>query len=160
MHDLLAGLVHPLHGGDHLLAMLAVGVLAARFEDRARWILPLIFPGFMLLGLAALPSPGPEPMIPASVVALGLATAAAVRLPLALLAALAALFALFHGHAHLEEMLPGASLGEFAAGMLAATGTLHAAGIALGIGLARIRAWLPRALGGAISLAGGYLLAG
>ena len=50
-HDgasLAAGLAHPLTGLDHLLAMLAVGLLAARRGGRALALWPAAFVGAML----------------------------------------------------------------------------------------------------------------
>ena len=41
----VAGLMHPLLGLDHLLAMFAVGMLGARMGGRALWRLPLLFVG-------------------------------------------------------------------------------------------------------------------
>ena len=35
-----AGLLHPLGGPDHLLAMFAVGLLAAQLGGRAIWLVP------------------------------------------------------------------------------------------------------------------------
>ena len=160
MQELIAGFAHPLHGGDHLLAMLAVGLWAARLGGAALWALPTSFVGFTLAGFAGVPLPGLEPMLAASVFLLGLAIAAALRLPVWAGSALVALFALFHGHAHYVELPEGASPAIFAAGLLLSTAALHAAGITLGLMLARARSWLPRAVGGAISLAGACLLLG
>lgn len=159
MHDLIAGLSHPLHGGDHLLAMLAVGFWGARYAAWRRWVLPAVFVGCMGLGAASdFTLPYVEPMLAISVLVLGLATAVSMRFPLAAAAAVVALFALFHGHAHHAELPAGASLAAFVAGMMLATAALHGAGLGMSLGLGRIGAWLPRALGGAVSLAGAWLL--
>jgi len=156
------GLAHPFAGIDHLLAMLTVGVWAARFCGAARWLLPAAFVGCMLigalLGYAGMPLPGTEPMIAASVLVFGAAVAIAVRMHFALCIFLVGVFALFHGHAHLAEMPEGMPLAAFSAGMLAGTAALHAAGVLLGVQLGRAIPWLPRALGGAVSLAGAWLL--
>jgi len=159
----LHGFAHPFGGLDHLLAMLAVGVWAARFSGAARWVLPAAFVGFMTAGAAlggAFALPLVEPMIALSVLVLGLATAIAVRLPVPAGGAVVALFALYHGHAHFNDMPAETSVAGFAAGMLAATALLHLSGIFVALQLARVRAWLPRALGGAVSLAGAWLLIG
>src|SRR5262245_58022752 len=70
------GLLHPLMGLDHLLAMVAVGILAARIGGRGLWLVPGAFLGAMVLGgLAAaggLPLPGVEMVIVASVIAFGM----------------------------------------------------------------------------------------
>ena len=59
-------------------------------------------------------------------------------------------FALFHGAAHGQELAGGAAL----AGMVLGTATLHAAGIAMGLGLKRAHQWLPRLAGGLVALMG------
>ena len=47
---LSAGLAHPWSGIDHVLAMTAVGLLAARLGGRALWAVPAAFLGLMALG--------------------------------------------------------------------------------------------------------------
>ena len=42
-HPFLSGLTHPIGGADHLLAMVALGLLAAQIGGRALWALPLAF---------------------------------------------------------------------------------------------------------------------
>ncbi|MGQ8571924.1 HupE/UreJ family protein, partial [Klebsiella pneumoniae] len=44
------GFVHPLSGADHVLAMVAVGLLAALRGGRALWALPAAFLGMMVVG--------------------------------------------------------------------------------------------------------------
>src|SRR5437867_218107 len=51
--DLSAGLAHPLMGFDHVLAMLAVGAVAARLAGHTRWSFPLAFVVTMALGAVA-----------------------------------------------------------------------------------------------------------
>ncbi|EOQ81860.1 hypothetical protein K652_03053 [Pseudomonas aeruginosa VRFPA02] len=82
-HGLVAGLAHPLTGLDHLLAMFAVGLWAAQQQGAARLALPCTFVGTMLvgglLGFEGLQLPFMETGIAASVLALGLCVALAVR---------------------------------------------------------------------------------
>src|ERR1700761_641611 len=48
---LVAGAMHPLSGADHLLAMLASGLLAVRVGTRrAIWMIPATFVGLMIVG--------------------------------------------------------------------------------------------------------------
>lgn len=135
----LAGFSHPLTGTDHILAMVGVGVWAALVGGRAVWIVPAAFVGTMAAGFASalvgFPLPFAEPVILASVVALGLLVAAAVRLPTALCALVVGAFALFHGSAHATEMGFAGAAG-FGTGFVLATALLHAAGLALGLWLA------------------------
>lgn len=157
-----SGLVHPALGLDHLLVATAVGMWAARFPVRLRWTLPAAFVGFMLmgalLGAGGARLPAVEPIIAASVFALGLLVAMVIQLPLAAGAAIVATFALFHGQAHFADFPSGASVAAFGAGVLIATALLHVAGIVLAAHAARQRAWLPRALGGAMAAAGAWMM--
>ncbi len=153
-----AGFVHPFAGLDHLLAMLAIGAWAAQQSGRARWALPLAFVAAMAVGalggFAGWSLPAVEPMIAASVVALGLAVAVAVRAPVSAGVAAASLFALFHGHAHGMEAA-GQPLTAYLAGMILATGLLHTSGYA---GALALRATVLRWAGAAVA-AGGVALA-
>ena len=54
---LMHGFTHPITGIDHVLAMVAVGVLAAQLGGRALWLVPLSFVGVMAVGA---PSAWPE----------------------------------------------------------------------------------------------------
>lgn len=150
-----AGLSHPVGGADHLLAMVALGLLASQLAGRALWALPCAFVGAMIAGGAAgyagLPFPGVEPMILASVVILGALVAMAVRPPLALLVPGVALFGLAHGWAHGAEG-PAQGLAAYALGFATATMALHLAGI--GIGQLLQRDAMLRALGGVTAFAG------
>lgn len=134
----LAGLLHPVGGMDHLLAMVMVGLWAGLLGGCARLALPGAFLGAMLagfgLGAAGLALPGVEAGILASVVVLAGFALLAVRVPLLAAAALVALAGLFHGHAHGTELVGGAA--AYAAGFFVATAALHAAGLALAVPLA------------------------
>jgi urease accessory protein len=152
----MVGLSHPLFGLDHVLVMLAVGLWAAMIGGRALWIVPAAFVGTMTAGyglsLFAVPLPFVEPVILASVVALGLLVAAAVKLPAAVGAVLVGLFALFHGHAHGGELgIATATL--FGLGFTIATALLHGTGMLLGTSLGRAPI-IARFLGGATAVAG------
>jgi len=46
----LSGMVHPVLGYDHLLAMLSVGILSAQIGGRAIWTVPATFVSVMALG--------------------------------------------------------------------------------------------------------------
>ena len=153
-----AGFNHPVHGLDHLLAMLAVGVLAARAGGRMTWALPLSFILAMIagagLGLAGMATPGVEPMIAASVLVLGLLMAKAARVGVAVIP-LVAVFALFHGAAHGAAAAAGSELTGYFAGFTLATLALHAIGVAMGYrlrdSLRRMRlAGVPVAVSGAL----------
>lgn len=162
-NGLMAGIAHPLTGMDHLLAMLAVGLWAAQQKGAARWALPCTFVATMLigglLGFEGLQLPALESGIAASVLALGLAVALAVRPPLVLAVVATAGFALFHGVTHGLELPEMSSPWAYAAGFVAATAALHAAGFALVRLLPGAAAPVVRVLGGLSALAGVWLLA-
>lgn len=155
----MAGFVHPLTGLDHMLAMFAVGVWSATTARRV-WLAPLSFAATLLLGAlfaqGGLALPAVEPVIVASVLVLGLLTMARRRLPEFAAAALVALFALFHGAAHGQELSAASAL----AGMVAATALLHGLGIAAGrLFASRSLRW-QRVAGAGIALAGAGLAVG
>ncbi|MGZ7457207.1 HupE/UreJ family protein [Pseudomonas sp. Ma2-10] len=163
-NGLIAGISHPVGGLDHLLAMVAVGLWAAQHKGAARWALPCTFVGIMLigglLGFEGLNLPALESAIAASVLALGLAVALAVRPPLGLAVAATALFALFHGVAHGLEVPQLSSPWAYAAGFVAATAALHGLGYAVVRGLPQAAAPLVRLAGAASAATGVWLLAG
>ncbi len=159
-----SGIAHPLHGADHMLAMAAVGLWAVLAGGRAIWVWPTAFVATMLAGFAAatlgLQLPFVEPVISSSIIASGLFVALAVNAPVWLGAAITALFAFFHGHAHGTEATV-ASLIPYAAGFVLATAGLHAAGIGLGLLAGRsIGKVALRAMGGLAVLGGIAWMAG
>ncbi|WP_193171056.1 HupE/UreJ family protein [Nisaea nitritireducens] len=131
-----AGLSHPMLGADHVLAMLVVGIWAFQMGGRALVGVPLAFVGCMVLGfgfaLSGVALPFVEPAILASVVALGLLVACAVKLPATVGAVVVGAFSLFHGHAHGGE-IGGATALAYGAGFVAATALLHVAGLGAGV---------------------------
>lgn len=155
----MAGFSHPLFGLDHILVMVAVGLWAAQIGGKALWGVPVAFVTTMAVGfglaLAGIDLPFVEPAILASVVALGLLVAMAVKLDTAASAAIVATFALFHGHAHGGE-LSSAGAFEFGVGFVVATALLHIAGIGFGLGIARLSggAIAARILGAITALTG------
>lgn len=152
-----AGIAHPLTGGDHLLAMMSVGIWGAFLGRPLIYALPVIFPLMMVagaeLGMLAVPMPPVEIGVASSVLILGGAVAAAWRAPVRLACLLVGLFALFHGYAHGRELPSAADPLGYSAGFVLATGLLHVAGIALGELGQRARG-----LGAGIALAGLWFL--
>ena len=137
-HDtgtVLAGAAHPLGGADHILAMVALGLLAAQIGGRALWALPVTFVSAMLagglLGFAGAGFPAVEPLILASVIVLGAMVALALRAPMPVLIAMVAVFGAAHGWAHGAEG-PASGLSAYAAGFALATAALHGAGLLIG----------------------------
>jgi urease accessory protein len=135
-----AGLLHPLTGVDHMLAMVAVGLWAALRGGRALVCWPATFVAAMLVGFGLGGTfgavAGIEPAVLATVIVLGGLTAADARMPDGAGLALIALFGALHGYAHGADT-GGAGL-AFEGGMVATTATLHLAGIGLGLFLKRL----------------------
>lgn len=162
---LAAGLLHPLSGLDHVLAMVAVGIWGAQLGRPAVWLLPVAFPLVMavggFLGLVGVPLPGVEVGIALSALVLGLFVLAEVEPPPWVAALVVGAFALFHGHAHGTELPEGASGVLYSVGFVVATGGLHGVGIALGL----VHRWehgrrALRAAGAAIAAGGAWFLWG
>lgn len=144
-HDHIAtfaqGIIHPLSGADHFLAMVMVGLFAVQLGGRALWMLPAAFVGAMAIGsfvgtggssAAAL-----ELGIGLSVILLGAAIALRLRPPAIAAAAIVASIALMHGYAHGAEV-PGQTSLTYVAGFLVSTALLHAIGIGAGLSAARL----------------------
>jgi urease accessory protein len=166
-HDALGfatGFTHPVFGLDHLLAMLSVGILSAQMGGRAIWTVPLTFVSFMLVGgvfgMLGIPFFSVEIAIAASVLALGIAIAIDRKFPMALTMAGVAFFALFHGHAHGEEMPGSAQPALYALGFVLGTSLIHLLGVFLGWVATRQprHSLILRISGVAIAVVGAYFL--
>lgn len=133
----VSGILHPVLGFDHLLAMVAVGLLSVQLGGRAVWTVPAAFVVFLIiggaLGLVGVDLPAVEGVIALSVLMLGLAIAAQARMPVAVAMAAVGLFAIFHGHAHGTEVPSLADPVGYVAGFALASALLHLAGVALGL---------------------------
>lgn len=156
-HSLAEGLAHPVSGLDHVLAMTAVGLLAARRGGKAVVAWPAMFMAAMLGGYGlGVMDPGSvpvEPAVLASVIILGLLAASSRDLPAFAGAVLIGVFGLCHGYAHGAEGPAGGSL-AFAVGFAITTAALHGLGLGLGVVFkGRLRA-VTRATGAAIALGG------
>jgi urease accessory protein len=157
---LVHGFLHPVTGIDHVLAMIAVGVLAAQYGGRALWLVPMSFLVAMAAagatGMAGVPVQIVEAGIGLSVVVLGLVIAFQIKLPTLVAMLVVGFFALFHGYAHGTEMPNGVAGPSFAAGFLVATALLLGAGVGLGLLLQRrtLSRRLIQAGGGAMALVG------
>jgi urease accessory protein len=144
------GLLHPLTGLDHLLALLAVGLWSR--QQRQGVVLPPVWLVLMALGASMAPvlpaMPALETSIAATVLLLGVLAAFALRVPAALSVATVGLCGFLHGLAHGQELSGMAS----GAGFLLASAALMVVGALPG---ARVR----RLAGAAIGAAGVVLLA-
>jgi urease accessory protein len=164
-HGFMQGVAHPLGGMDHLLAMVAVGLLAGRCGGAPQWQIPTSFIAMMacgtLIGMAAIPLPFIEAGIALSIVVFGLMLMSN-RSPSLLLTTLAVgFFALFHGHAHGTEAAGNISGLAYATGLLSVSALLHACGALAAVLLIRThRASALRLSGSVLAVAGVGIVAG
>jgi urease accessory protein len=147
-HSLISGMLHPLTGIDHLLVLLAVGLIAARQGGKALFAFPAVFFGLMaagaLLNAVAVQIPFVESLIALSLVAFGLLVGGAgwvsdsvtqhlrlryvgLRLmpfmpfrvnPTYILFLGASFFAVFHGYAHAAEIPVDANAIQYFASLM------------------------------------------
>lgn len=134
---LLHGVLHPLTGADHLLAMLAVGLWSGFVMPTRFWAGAATFLAAMAAGAglswAGVVIPAVETMILGSVVVFGMLVLAArpgqPRWMTAASLGAIGFFASAHGFAHASEAT--GSIATYLAGFLASTLALHLAGIGL-----------------------------
>ena len=142
--------------------MAAVGLWGAFLGRPLVYLLPVIFPLMMVcgavLGMLGVWLPPVEAGIAASLLMLGVCVAGGLRLPVREACLIVAMFAVFHGYAHGQELPSAADPVGYSMGFVLATGLVHLSGIALGllkdstVGLRLIRS-----CGIAIAVVGGYL---
>ncbi len=162
---LINGLIHPVFGPDHLLAMVAVGILSVQIGGRAIWTVPSAFLTFMLvggiLGMNDVPFPAVELGIAASVLVLGIAIALVGKhMPSIVAMLFVGIFGMFHGYAHGMEMPSVAEPALYATGFILSTAGLHIAGVLIGFVSHRIPKGdiVLRVLGAIIAVVGLYIL--
>lgn len=133
----LAGLAHPMGGADHLLAMVAVGIVSTRAGRGLVWGLPATFLAGMvvgfLCGLGGIACSAAEQGIVLSVIVLGLLVAAPGRWQPYAASLVVLAFGWCHGYAHGQEWPAQTSPWRFAAGFLGTTAGLHAIGVITGL---------------------------
>jgi urease accessory protein len=109
-HSLVSGMLHPLTGIDHLLVLLAVGLIAAKQGGKALFAFPSVFFGLMaagaLLSAAAVQIPFFESLISLSLVAFGLLVTVSQKKRAKIFFLGVSFFAIFHGYAHAAEIPP------------------------------------------------------
>lgn len=158
---LMAGLMHPVFGPDHLLAMISVGVVSVQLGGANIWRIPVAFVGAMvvgaMLGLNQVALPYAELGIAASVLVLGLGIVMAHRgLSPWPITALVAFFGALHGHAHGAEIPGSVSPALYTLGFLISTSVLHIFGMIIGE-VATMQGWLRKGLrftGAAVMVSG------
>ena len=163
---LFNGLLHPVFGLDHLIAMVSVGVVSVQLGGANIWRLPFAFVAAMTagaaLGIAQVALPDPELGIAASVVVLGVGILVAHRrMSPWPIVALVLLFGACHGYAHGLEIPKSVSPALYSLGFMIGTAVLHIVGVVIGE-VASLQAWLWRGLrfvGGLVAAAGVLFMA-
>ncbi len=158
---LQAGLVHPLSGADHLLAMIAVGMVSVVLGDSAVWRVPAMFMLAMLAGAiagyAAWRVPQMELGVAMSVLLLGVAvTFRRLDRWRHMVTGAVAVFGFCHGHLHGMELPTSAAPLHFSFGFLLSSLFLHIVGLFAVEMLsgAEWRIGLRRVVGGAMAVVG------
>ena len=158
---LVDGLLHPLVGLDHLLALLAIGFWSARQASTSkRSVMSLAILGLVvgtLIGLAGLSLSGIELGIALSVVLAGVLIASMARLPAWSGGLLAALFMLVHGVAHGAEMHAGVDAAGYLAGLVLTSAAVLLIGRGAANAFARREHPAARLVGVAVALVGSVL---
>jgi urease accessory protein len=133
----VSGILHPLLGGDHFLAMVSVGIVSAQLGGRRIWTVPTTFVLAMIAGAVAgvygQAWPLAEQGIALSVIVLGLAiTTVSHRVTSWPVLFVVALFGALHGHAHGLELPRSADPIYYGAGFLTSTTAIHLLGVGIG----------------------------
>jgi len=132
-----SGLLHPVFGLDHFLAMLSVGIVSAQLGRMRIWTVPGMFVLAMIAG-AVLGIKGEvwrfsEAGIACSLIVLGMAIATVTEevksWPVLIIVAG---FGSLHGHAHGLELPKAADPIYYAAGFLTSTIVIHLLGVGIG----------------------------
>lgn len=160
--SLVHGLMHPVGGIDHVLAMIAVGLVAARMGGRAAAFLSASFVAVMLAGLVIgtswLSPLQIEVGVGVSVIVAGMLVAGQFVFPVAGIMALVGGVALVHGVAHGPAFSVSEAPGAYIAGFIITTTLAQAVFAGIGLGVMRLRGRLGnypiRMAGSTIALVG------
>lgn len=133
----MEGLLHPVLGLDHFLAMVSVGIVSAQLGGRRIFTIPTIFVLAMVAGAVAGVNgrewPFVETGIAISVIVLGVAIATVRENGNAwLVMAMVGLFGSLHGHAHGLELPKSTDPVYYAAGFVTSTAAIHLLGVGIG----------------------------
>jgi urease accessory protein len=164
VHGFVDGLLHPLMGIDHLLVILAVGLLAAMRSGRELWLLPVSFLLMMATGaglhFAGFTLNAAETWVALSVMASGVLVWTNYKMSSGLAVALVAVFAFSHGYVHGRELPAGADAVGYLEGFLLTTLLLQGLSIAVGLSVTSRLKMITAGLGLLCTLVGVTLLVG
>ena len=138
----LQGISMPIHGMDHTLVTIAVGLIAAQLGGKALWAIPGIFTVSVLLGgilnIMGVPVPLAEYGILASIAVFGGLLTWGARLSILLTLCVTILVAFCHGSALIANDSSVQNMPAFIAGCLFSALLLQGVGIAFGFLLQRV----------------------
>jgi urease accessory protein len=142
----ITGLLHPVLGLDHVLAMVAVGIVSAQLGGANIWRVPLAFVTAMIIGGTAgalnMPLPYGEIGIAVSVVFLGITMVYASQPTNPMVPFLfVCFFGFCHGHAHGVEMPNAIDPALYTLGFVTSTALLHILGVVIGMITLRREHW-------------------
>ncbi len=135
-----AGLAHPFLGPDHVLAMVAIGIYAARLGKQSVLLVIACVGAALVAGAflaSAIAAPVVEPLIAISVGAAVLLAGRAHKVGPPYGVALASLFALLHGAVHAAAQPAPFSTVAYVAGVVLASTILQLLGAAMACAAAR-----------------------
>ncbi|CAG0969666.1 hypothetical protein ANRL3_01416 [Anaerolineae bacterium] len=131
-----AGLIHPLLGSDHLLAIFAIGLWTSQQGGNRLWQLPLASLTMMVIGAMfgymSWSLPLVEAGIVSSLLVIGLMLTFTVRLSILPSLLMVGIFSLLHGYAHSVEMPQTFAMIDYVLGFVVATNALLGLGVSLG----------------------------
>jgi len=161
LESAFSAFTHPLTGLDHLLVMLAIGIVAAKIGGKLRWQLPLTFVFFMAIGVALSANgfyfTGVESGVAVSMMALGFVLSSGYTFSTLTRFSMTAIIAIFHGMTHGFELnLQGGLMPVIC--VLLATVLLHATGVGIASIRFKVMNWLQQVLGLCMLLLGASAL--
>ncbi|TAK64485.1 HupE/UreJ family protein [Methylobacter sp.] len=136
-HSLMSGLLHPLTGIDHLLVLIAVGLIAAKQGGKALFAFPAVFFGLMAAGALfnayGVQIPFVESLLALSVAAFGLLVSIGQRQRSKILFLGVSFFAVFHGYAHAAEIPTDSSAVQYFSALMLMSLVICASGCVVGL---------------------------
>ncbi|MDP1773411.1 MAG: HupE/UreJ family protein [Methylobacter sp.] len=136
-HSLISGLLHPLTGIDHLLVLIAVGLIAAKQGGKAVFVFPAVFlvlmAGGALLNAYGVQIPFVESLIALSLVAFGLLVTISQKQRSKILFLGVSFFAVFHGYAHAAEIPADSSAVQYFSSLMLMSLVICLVGCVIGL---------------------------